>query len=52
MSQTSTARPIPIGVTRVAGVRGAVWKVVDFGQCRQRYAYLLELEATGSNSCK
>jgi hypothetical protein len=41
--------PIPIGIVRVAAVRGAVWKVVDCEHCRQRFAYLLELEATGED---
>jgi hypothetical protein len=41
--------PIPIGVTHVAAVQGAVWKFVTCAQCQQRYAYLLELEATGEN---
>ena len=39
--------PIPIGVKRVASVRGAVWKVVGCSHCHEPYAYLLELEATG-----
>jgi hypothetical protein len=39
--------PIPIGARHVAAAGGAVWKVVSCGYCRQRYAYLLELEATG-----
>jgi hypothetical protein len=41
--------PIPIGITRVATVQGAVWKFVSCAHCRQRYAYLLELEATGED---
>src|SRR5579885_181956 len=41
--------PIPIGVKRVAAVRGAVWKIVSCAQCEQRYAYLLMLEATGED---
>lgn len=41
--------PIPAGVTRVATVRGAVWKVVCCSGCKERYAYLLELEATGED---
>ncbi|MCE9548089.1 MAG: hypothetical protein K8T25_21660 [Planctomycetia bacterium] len=39
--------PIPIGVKRVAAVRGAVWKFVSCRGCQQQYAYLLQLEATG-----
>jgi hypothetical protein len=39
--------PIPIGAKHVAAVKGAVWKVVACAHCQQRYAYLLELEATG-----
>ena len=41
--------PIPIGARRVASVRGAVWKFVSCTHCQQRYAYLLELEATGED---
>lgn len=41
--------PIPIGAKHVAAVRGAVWKFVSCGGCQQRYAYLLELEATGEH---
>ena len=41
--------PIPAGVSRVATVRGAVWKVVPCSHCKERYAYLLELEATGED---
>ena len=41
--------PIPMGVKRIAAVRGAVWKFVSCGQCRERYAYLVELEATGED---
>jgi hypothetical protein len=41
--------PIPIGAAHVAGVQGAVWKVVACAHCQQRYAYLLELEATGED---
>ena len=40
--------PIPIGTTHVAAVRGAVWKFVSCTHCQERYAYLLELEATGT----
>ena len=39
--------PIPIGATHVASVRGAVWKFVSCEHCKQPYAYLVELEATG-----
>src|SRR5262245_37603388 len=39
--------PIPIGVRYVAAVQGAVWKFVSCTHCQERYAYLLELEATG-----
>jgi hypothetical protein len=41
--------PIPIGTRHVAAVQGAVWKFVSCTHCRQRYVYLLELEATGEN---
>jgi hypothetical protein len=41
--------PIPIGVKRVAAVRGAVWKGVVCAHCQQSYAYLLELEGTGED---
>jgi hypothetical protein len=41
--------PIPIGTKHVAAVRGAVWKFVSCAHCRQGYAYLLELEATGED---
>jgi hypothetical protein len=41
--------PIPIGVNRVAAVQGAVWKLVSCAHCQQRYAYLVELEATGED---
>lgn len=41
--------PIPIGTTHVSRVRGAVWKLVSCERCIQRYAYLLELEATGED---
>jgi hypothetical protein len=41
--------PIPIGTKHVAAVRGAVWKFVSCSHCQQRYAYLLELEATGED---
>jgi hypothetical protein len=39
--------PIPIGGKQVATVRGTVWKLVACAHCQQKYAYLLELEATG-----
>lgn len=41
--------PIPIGAKHVAAVRGAVWKFVSCTRCQQRYAYLMELEATGED---
>src|SRR4051794_12319726 len=40
---------IPISAKYVAAVQGAVWKFVSCEHCRQRYAYLLELEATGDD---
>jgi hypothetical protein len=40
---------IPIGVKRVVTVQGAVWKFVSCAYCQQRYACLLELEATGED---
>jgi hypothetical protein len=39
--------PIPVIVKRVAEVRGAVWKLVRCASCRDEYAYLVELQATG-----
>ncbi len=41
--------PIPIGVRRVATARGAVWKVHACENCRQQFAFLLELQATGED---
>ena len=41
--------PIPTGVRHVVAVQGAVWKLVSCAGCRERFAYLLELEATGSD---
>jgi hypothetical protein len=41
--------PIPIGVKRVTTVQGAVWKFVSCAHCRERYAFLLELQATGED---
>lgn len=41
--------PIPIGAKHVAAVQGAVWKCVSCANCQLRYAYLLELEATGED---
>jgi hypothetical protein len=41
--------PIPIGVRRVAAVQGAVWKFVSCAHCQERFAYLMELEATGED---
>ena len=40
---------IPIGVVRRARLHGAVWKFVTCAHCQQPYAYLLELEATGTD---
>ena len=41
--------PIPIGAKHVAAVQGAVWKFVSCAHCQQRYAYLVQLEATGED---
>lgn len=41
--------PIPIGTRRIAAVQGAVWKLVSCACCREPYAYLLQLEATGQD---
>jgi hypothetical protein len=41
--------PIPIGTKYITAVRGAVWKFVWCARCQERYAYLLELEATGED---
>ena len=41
--------PIPVIVTRVAEVRGAVWKLVLCASCQKEYAYLVELHATGTD---
>jgi hypothetical protein len=42
--------PIPIPIVKhVAAIQGAVWKFVSCAHCRQRYAYLLQLEATGED---
>lgn len=41
--------PIPIGARHVAAVQGAVWKFVSCAHCQERFAYLLELEATGED---
>jgi hypothetical protein len=41
--------PIPIGAKHVAAVQGAVWKFVSCAHCQARFAYLLELEATGED---
>jgi hypothetical protein len=38
---------IPVGNKYVAAVQGAVWKFVSCAKCHERYAYLLELQATG-----
>ena len=37
------------GKKAVASVQGSVWKFVSCEHCPQRYAYLLELEATGED---
>jgi hypothetical protein len=39
----------PIGTRYVAAVQGTVWKVVSCERCQERYAYRLELEATGES---
>lgn len=41
--------PIPIGTRHVASVQGMIWKFVSCAHCEQRYAYLLQLEATGQD---
>jgi len=41
--------PIPIVTKHTAAARGAVWKFVSCTHCLERYAYLLELEATGED---
>jgi hypothetical protein len=41
--------PIPIGAKHVAAVRGVVWKFVSCSHCQERFAYLLESEATGED---
>ena len=38
---------IPIAARHVAAVKGAVWKVATCTRCEERYAYILELDATG-----
>jgi hypothetical protein len=40
---------VPVGVRRVAAVQGAVWKLVSCAHCHERYAYLLNLDATGED---
>jgi hypothetical protein len=40
---------IPIGVKHVSAVQGAFWKLVFCEHCQQKFAYLLELEATGED---
>jgi len=40
---------IPIGTRHVATLRGAAWKLVCCEHCKERYAYMLQLEATGDN---
>ena len=39
--------PIPFATQWVATARGTAWKVVTCSHCRQRYAFVLELETTG-----
>jgi hypothetical protein len=39
--------PIPFATQWVATARGTAWKVVACSHCRQRYAFVLELETTG-----
>jgi hypothetical protein len=39
--------PIPTGTRYVATLKGGTWKFVTCEKCRQPYAYLLVLEATG-----
>jgi hypothetical protein len=41
--------PIPIGTRHVAAVQGAVWKLVSCTHCKQSYAYLVDVEATGES---
>jgi hypothetical protein len=41
--------PIPVATRWVATAQGTVWKVVTCSHCRQRYAFLLELETTGTD---
>lgn len=41
--------PIPIGVQRVAAVQGTFWRFVDCAHCRQPFAFLVNLEATGAD---
>ena len=40
---------VPPGKKAVASVQGSVWRFVSCEHCPQRYAYLLELEATGED---
>lgn len=40
--------PIPVATRWVATAQGAVWKVVTCSHCQQRYAFLLEMETTGT----
>jgi hypothetical protein len=40
--------PIPVATQWVATARGTAWKVVTCSHCRQRYAFPLELETTGT----
>jgi len=41
--------PIPVATRWVATAQGTVWKVVTCSHCRQRYAVLLDLQATGTD---
>ena len=41
--------PTSVGKKAVASVQGSVWRFVSCEHCQQRYAYLLELEATGED---
>ncbi len=41
--------PVPVGTHHVATAEGSVWKVVDCSHCTERFAYLLELQATGED---
>jgi hypothetical protein len=41
--------PIPVATRWVVTVQGTSWKVITCSHCRQRYAFLLELETTGTD---